>query len=155
MKVRKAIGRILKMGTLTSTWGLIAVVLLQIICRFSPIDTPAWTEEASRIFFIYAISFAAGLAMKNDYYVHLDTFYNRFSSKFQTFLTLAVPVISFVLFLIMVVFALQFIRLGIAEKSPGMNLNMSVAFFSMLIMAAAICYYLAIKITRIFKSRKL
>lgn len=155
MKVRKAIGSLLKIGTLVSTWGLIATVLLQIICRFSPIETPAWTEEASRVFFIYAISFAAGLAMKSAYYVHLNMFYNRFNLKIQNFLKIVIPVVSLALFSIMAVFSVQFIRLGIAEKSPGMGLNMGVAFFSMLIMSVSICYYLLLTIVRNIKNRNL
>ncbi len=59
-------GKILKIGTLLSTWSLIAMVLFQIICRFSWFETPSWTEEASRILFIYAISFASGLALKSS-----------------------------------------------------------------------------------------
>ncbi len=81
--LRKLIGRVLKLGTLISTWGLITTVLLQIFFRFSPLQTPSWTEEASRLFFIYAMSFAAGLAMKTSYYVHLDMFFNRLPYTWQ------------------------------------------------------------------------
>jgi len=150
--LHKTIGRILKYGALLSTWGLILTVLLQIFCRFTPIATPSWTEEASRIFFIYAMSFAAGLAMKSDYYVHLDMFYNKFSPALQRFLEKAIPVITFLLFTVMAIFAIQFILLGIPEQSPSMGFNMGVAFFSMFIMSVSICYYLGIKIRKNFKN---
>lgn len=150
----KTIGRLLKLGTLLSTWGLMATVLLQIFCRFSPFDTPSWTEEASRLFFIYAMSFAAGLAMKNEFYVHLDMFYNRFSTRLKKLLNLAIPVISLFLFVIMAFYSVQFIVLGIPEKSPSMGFNMGVAFFSMFIMAASISYYLWRKIRKTYKSEK-
>ncbi len=151
----KTIGRLLKIGTLLSTWGLMATVLLQIFCRFSPFDTPSWTEEASRLFFIYAMSFAAGLAMKNDFYVHLDMFYNRFPARFKKILNLGIPVISLLLFLIMAFYSIKFIVLGIPEKSPSMGFNMGVAFCSMFIMSASISYYLWRKIHKIYKSTKL
>ncbi len=150
----KTIGRLLKLGTLLSTWGLMATVLLQIFCRFSPFDTPSWTEEASRLFFIYAMSFAAGLAMKNEFYVHLDMFYSRFSMRLKKILNLAIPVISLFLFVIMAFYSVQFIVLGIPEKSPSMGFNMGVAFFSMFIMAASISYYLWRKIRKTYKSAK-
>ena len=153
--LHKTIGRILKYGALLSTWGLILTVLLQIFCRFTPIATPSWTEEASRIFFIYAMSFAAGLAMKNDYYVHLDMFYNRFSPRFQRFLVKAIPVISFFLFGVMAIYAIQFIVLGVPEKSPSMGFNMGIAFFSMFIMSVSICYYLWITIRKNYKNPNL
>jgi len=151
----KTIGRILKYGALISTWGLILTVLLQIFCRFTPIATPSWTEEASRIFFIYAMSFTAGLAMKNDYYVHLDMFYNRFPQRFQRFLVKAIPVITFFLFGVMAIYAIQFIVLGVPEQSPSMGFNMGIAFFSMFIMSVSICYYLWIKIKKNFKNPNL
>lgn len=152
--LHKTIGRVLKIGTLLSTWGLITSVLLQIFFRFTPFQTPSWTEEASRLLFIYAMSFAAGLAMKSEYFVHLDMFYDRLSGNWQQFLLKAIPIITFTLFAIMAVFSVRFILLGIPEKSPSMGFNMGVAFFSMLIMSASICYYLWIKIRNILKNRQ-
>ncbi|NNE75472.1 MAG: TRAP transporter small permease, partial [Pricia sp.] len=105
--------------------------------------------------FIYAMAFAAGLAMKNDYYVHLDMFYNRFPLKLQRFLSKAIPIITFLLFAVMAIYAIQFVLLGIPEKSPSMGFNMGVAFFSMFIMSASICYYLGINIRKSYKSKSL
>ncbi len=149
--LNKTVGRILKIGTLLSTWGLILTVLLQIVCRFTPFNTPPWTEEASRIFFIYAMSFAAGLAMKNEFYVHLDMFYNRFPERIKKVLNLAIPIITLALFVVMAIYSIKFIPLGIPEKSPSMGFNMGIAFFSIFIMSASISYYLWKKIQKIFK----
>ena len=149
--LNKTVGRILKIGTLLSTWGLILTVLLQIVCRFTPFNTPPWTEEASRIFFIYAMSFSAGLAMKNEFYVHLDMFYNRFPERIKKVLNLAIPIITLALFVVMAIYSIKFILLGIPEKSPSMGFNMGIAFFSIFIMSASISYYLWKKIQKIFK----
>ncbi|MBM1105479.1 TRAP transporter small permease subunit [Aurantibacter crassamenti] len=153
--LHKAIGRILKYGVLVSTWGLIAAVSIQVICRFTPIATPSWTEEASRILFIYAMAFAAGLAMKNNYYVHLDVFFNSFSKKAQQFLLKAIPIITFILFAIFAVYSIQFVLQGMAEKSPSMGFTMGLAFFSMFIMSVSICYYLSITIRKSFKNKNI
>ncbi|MDX1769343.1 TRAP transporter small permease [Arenibacter troitsensis] len=152
--LNKTVGRLLKMGTLLSTYGLLFTVLLQIICRFTPMNTPAWTEEASRIFFIYAMSFASGLAMKNEFYVHLDMFYERFPERIKKTLNLAVPSITLILFVVMAVYAIKFIILGIPEKSPSMGFNMGIAFFSIFIMSTSIGYYLLIKIMKIIKKSR-
>ena len=152
--LNKIIGRLLKMGTLLSTYGLLFTVLLQIICRFTPINTPAWTEEASRLFFIYAMSFASGLAMKNEFYVHLDMFYERFPERIKKTLNLAVPSITLILFVVMAVNTIKFIILGIPEKSPSMGFNMGIAFFSIFIMSTSIGYYLLIKIMKIIKKSR-
>ena len=152
--LNKTVGRLLKMGTLLSTYGLLFTVLLQIICRFTPMNTPAWTGEASRIFFIYAMSFASGLAMKNEFYVHLDMFYERFPERIKKTLNLAVPSITLILFVVMAVYAIKFIILGIPEKSPSMGFNMGIAFFSIFIMSTSIGYYLLIKIMKIIKKSR-
>lgn len=153
--MRKGVGKILKIGTLLSTWGLIAMVLLQIIGRFSPwFEAPSWTEEASRILFIYAISFAAGLALKSsNYYVALDAFYNRFNPKFKTVLDKSIPVVIFLLFAVFAFYSIQFISLGMIEKSPSMGFNMGVAFCSMFIIGATLCYYAWYKIVKAFKRK--
>ena len=151
--MRKGIGSILKIGTLLSTWGLIAMVLLQIICRFSWFDTPSWTEEASRILFIYAISFASGLALKSNYYVHLDVFYDRFHPKFKMFPDRSIPMVIFLLFAVFALYSIRFISLGMIEKSPSMGFNMGVAFCSMFIIGATLCYYAWHKIVRAFKKK--
>ncbi|TMM58570.1 TRAP transporter small permease subunit [Maribacter algarum] len=152
--MRKAIGKILKVGTLVSTWGLIAMVLLQIICRFSWFETPSWTEEASRILFIYAISFASGLALKSsNYYVALDAFYNRFSPKLKTFLDKSIPIVIFLLFAVFAFYSIQFVSLGMIEKSPSMGFNMGVSFFSMFIIGSTLCYYAWHKIVKAFKRK--
>ncbi|MFS4466517.1 TRAP transporter small permease [Maribacter sp. 2210JD10-5] len=152
--MRKAIGKILKIGTLVSTWGLIAMVLLQIICRFSWFETPSWTEEASRILFIYAISFASGLALKSsNYYVALDAFYDRFGPKFKMFLDKSIPITIFLLFAVFAFYSIRFISLGIIEKSPSMGFNMGVSFCSMFIIGATLCYYAWHKIVKAFKRK--
>lgn len=152
--MRKGIGKILKIGTLLSTWGLIAMVLLQIICRFTWFETPSWTEEASRILFIYAISFASGLALKSsNYYVALDAFYNRFNSRFKTFLDKSIPIAIFLLFAVFAFYSIQFISLGMIEKSPSMGFNMGITFCSMFIIGASLCYYAWYKIVKVFKRK--
>lgn len=152
--MRKAIGKILKIGTLLSTWGLIAMVLLQIVCRFTWFETPSWTEEASRMLFIYAISFASGLALKSsNYYVALDAFYNRFNPKFKILLDKAIPMVTFLLFAIFTFYSIRFISLGMIEKSPSMGFNMGVAFCSMFIIGATLCYYAWLKIIQVFKKK--
>ena len=152
--LNKTIGRLLKVGTLLSTYGLLFTVLLQIICRFTPINTPPWTEEASRLFFIYAMSFAAGLAMKSEFYVHLDMFYDRLPERIKKTLNLAVPSITLILFVVMAIYAIKFVILGIPEKSPSMGFNMGIAFFSIFIMSASISYYLLRKIMKIMKNSR-
>ena len=153
--MKKNIARLLKYGLLISTYGLIGSVLLQVFARFFLSNTPAWTEEASRLFFIYATAFAAGLALKDRYYVHLDIFFEQFPEKVQHTLELIIPLFTFMLFSILTIFSIQFIVQGYAEFSPSMKIRMAFVFSSMFIMGASISYYAALDFLKRFRSRSL
>jgi|TARA_B110000037_G_scaffold134244_1_gene152192 TRAP-type C4-dicarboxylate transport system permease small subunit len=154
MSIYRRIGKILKMGTLVSTLGLIATVSLQIFARFFLASAPSWTEEASRLFFIYAISFASGIALKNNSYVGLDMFYNMFSARIRKVLDLLIPTLIFALFGVVMVYAIQFVFIGNTERSPSMGIRMSLAFSSIFIMSITICFYASIKIKSAVKNLK-
>lgn len=142
------ISRVLKYGTLLSTYGLIGTVSLQIFARFFLAQAPSWTEEASRLFFIYSISFAAGLALKNRYYVHLDVVYEKLSDQHKKWMDLGIPILILMLFAAITVFSIELVVLGYAETSPSMGLKMAVPFLSMTIMAGSLSYYAALEIKK-------
>lgn len=128
----------MKIGTLVSTGGFIGSTLIQIYARFLMESAPSWTEEAARFFFIYAMGFAAGLAMIGNYYVHLDLVYNKLKENHKRILDLSISITVFVMFLIMAIYSIEFVVLGIPEKSPSLQLTMSIAFASVLVMALSI-----------------
>lgn len=133
--------RFLKYGTIISTYLLIGSVLLQIFARFFLTNTPSWTEEASRLFFIYAMAFSAGLALKGNYYVYLDLIFNKLSKRHQKALLIFIYLIVVTLFVLMSFGAIQFSILGLPESSPSMKVSMAIGFSSMFIMAGSLVYY--------------
>ena len=150
----KTIGSILKYGTIWSTIGLIASVLIQIFARFFLANTPPWTEEASRLFFIYATAFGAGLALKRKYYVHLDLFFNWLPKGIQRQLLIIIPVFALILFGMMTVFSFKFIQLGHSEWSPSMKIRMSFVFISMFIMGISLSFYAFLDMLKAIKIKK-
>ncbi len=153
MKERQIITRILEWGTIISAFALIFTVILQIVTRrFFVAVAPSWTEEASRFFFIYTISFGAGLAQKEGYFVSMDYFYRKFNDKIKWIIDLLISLISAILFLVMSVYSIFLIVLGLTETSPGLSFPMSVAFASMLIMSGTVFYYLLIQLIHNIKS---
>lgn len=143
--------KFLKYGTLISTYALIGSVLLQIFARFFLTSTPAWTEEASRLFFIYSTAFAAGLALKSDEYVALDLFYEKLSPSFKKRILVLVQGLTVLLFGAMAISALQFVKLGIPEFSPSMKISMSIAFFSMFLLSISVSYFAYLELKKILK----
>lgn len=144
---------ILEWGTIISAFGLIFTVLLQIVTRrFFVSVAPPWTEEVSRFFFIYAISFGAGLAQREGYFVSMDYFYRKFNAKMKWIIDLLISSVSAALFLIMAVYSLYFISLGLEETSPGLGIPMAIAFASMFIMRGTVLFYLLKQLIHDIKS---
>ncbi|MEM9327435.1 MAG: TRAP transporter small permease [Bacteroidota bacterium] len=149
----RGISYLLKLGTIVSSLGFMGAVLIQIAARFLLSSAPSWTEEASRFFFLYAMSFAAGLAFRGNYYVQLDLFYNRMSAKARRVVDLCVYVAIILLFLALGIYAIPFITQGIPEHSPSLGVSMSVAFSSMVLMAVAMMFFAVLRLLGALKRK--
>ncbi len=152
LKAKYYISYTLKIGTLVSTTGLIASVLIQIYGRFFMENAPPWTEEASRVFFIYAISFASGLAYQQNYYVSLDLISEKLSAKQNLILEKVVNIAVFLLFLTMAIYSISYIQIGLTEHSPSLGINMAVSFTSMLLLSVSLCFFSGLKILQLFRT---
>tara|TARA_B100000575_G_scaffold278115_1_gene265098 strand:- start:216 stop:680 length:465 start_codon:yes stop_codon:yes gene_type:complete len=141
MKFKIFLSTFLKYGTLITSFGFISTVSLQIFARFFLTDVPPWTEEASRILFIYSISFASGLAYRGNYFVYLEVFYLGFSSKMKKVVDLVSPILSFFLFGITARYALSVFQMGFSESSPSLQIIMAIPFFSLLILSCSVSFY--------------
>jgi TRAP-type C4-dicarboxylate transport system permease small subunit len=150
----KAINKALVLGTLVSTAGFVGSTVVQIYARFFLASAPAWTEEAARLFFIYAMSFAAGLALRDKYFVELDVFYRRFPKKVKYFVDLLIQAFTVLLFAVMGVFALEYIGLGMTENSPSLKIPMSFAFVSILVMSLTVVLYALLEIKQLNRKNK-
>ncbi|WP_158293165.1 TRAP transporter small permease [Tamlana fucoidanivorans] len=146
--MNKIVGKLLKTGTLLAITLLIATVLLQIFARFFLSSAPPWTEEVSRLFFIYAVTFAAALAFKSNYFIYVDMLYNKVNNTVKRILNLIVYLVTLLLFMVLSVTAIGFVKMGIAEQSPSLGVNMGIAFSSIFLLAVFMCYYLVQKLMK-------
>lgn len=147
----KLIGKFLKIGTLISVLLLIATVSLQIFARFFLAKAPSWTEEVSRLFFIFSVAFASALALKTNHFIYLDVFYNKFSKTWQKTLDYAILISTFLLFFIIAIASIKFISMGLVENSPSLGINMGIAFSSMFLLGITVCYFTVVKFIKTLK----
>ena len=141
MRFNFILSKFLKYGTLLTSLGFIFTVTLQIYARFFLNDVPPWTEEASRILFIYATAFAGGLAYKGNYFVFLEAFYAGFSPQTQKTVDLISPILCLILFGTFAFYSLDLIEMGFSERSPSLQIIMGVPFLSLLILSLSIGYF--------------
>jgi len=145
--MKKVIEKILNLGTLISTVGFVGATVIQIFARTFLESAPPWTEEASRFFFLYSIGFAAGLAMKGDYFVYLDIFYAKMSPRYKKVVDSIVMLSVITIFALIGIYAIQYMQLGMAERSPSLGIPMVIPFTSILLMSFSICLYAIYELT--------
>ena len=141
MSFKIFLSKFLKYGTLLTTLGFVMTVSLQIFARFFLSDVPPWTEEASRILFIYAIAFSSGLAYRGNYFVFLEPFYAGFSDILKKKIDLISSILSLVLFGFCGFYSLSMLEMGLNEYSPTLHILMIIPFLSILILCLSISYY--------------
>ena len=141
MSFKIFLSKFLKYGTLLTSLGFVMTVSLQIFARFFLSDVPPWTEEASRILFIYAIAFSSGLAYRGNYFVFLEAFYANFSDVLKNKIDLISPILSLILFGFCGFYSLSMLEMGLNEYSPTLHILMIIPFLSILILSLSISYY--------------
>lgn len=149
----KYVGIIMKWGTLLSTLGFVACILLQIFARILLPTAPSWTEEAARIFFIVAIGCSAGLALRSGEYVNFDFFYQRMGPSWQRRIAFTIDLLTVVLFATFTVFAIQFTLMGWAENSPSLKLPMAIPFAGTLILGLSLLVFAVDRLRKHFKTK--
>ena len=141
MNFKIFLSKFLKYGTLLTSLGFVITVSLQIFARFFLSDVPPWTEEASRILFIYAIALSSGLAYRGNYFVFLEAFYANFSDILKKKIDLISPILSLILFGFCGFYSLSMLKMGLNEYSPTLHILMIIPFLSIFILSLSISYY--------------
>jgi len=145
---------ILKILLLLSLLGLIMIVVIQIFGRLFLPAAPGWTEEAARLSFVYLVSVGAGLAIKEKAYVNVELWLHRMSSQVQRIVQIVLHLFVLVLMLLMTLHAFPFVRIGLMQTSPGLQMPMAISYFSMLLMPVLIFIYTFVAIVQMIKSKK-
>jgi TRAP-type C4-dicarboxylate transport system permease small subunit len=144
--------RFLKYGTLISTWLLIGIVCIQIYARFFMENAPSWTEELSRMVFIYTVSFASGLAFRQGYFIQLDLWHSTMNARFNWLLDTLSAMTALMLFILFLVYGILFLVMGMAERSPGLAIPMAWSFGAMVLLGFSMTYFVFRKVIVQFRN---
>lgn len=83
--------------------AMILVVVLQIIFRFILRISVPWTEELSRLLFIYIGFFGTAIAVREKELIVIDLLLQRVPKKVQKVLNVGIYILSFAFFMILLV----------------------------------------------------
>lgn len=150
---RKLIDQTLAFLTVLSFAGVIIIVTIQIISRFTPLSF-IWTEELTRYLFLYGISFGAPLALMRNEFINVDMILNRMPDNFRRYYEVVIYMAVILLSSVMIVQGYNFTLLGDKQRSATMPFQMSVIHASLLIMSVFLVFYAVIKIIDLIKNKQ-
>lgn len=114
--------------------AMIFVVLLQIFARIFLPQVPAWTEELSRFLQIYLVAFTAGMAVKYNSFISVDTIYHFVGERTKLILRTVVNAIIAILFAFFFVSSIQMYTMGRTRTAVSMTwITMNKIYFSMVL----------------------
>lgn len=149
----KYVGIGMKWGTFLSTMGFVGAILIQIFARLFLATAPSWTEEAARLFFVIAIGCSAGLALRSGEYVNFDFFYQRMSLPWQRRIAFLIDLLTVALFALFTFYAVQFMVMGWAERSPSLKFPMAIPFAGMFILGFSLLVYALDRLRKYFTTK--
>jgi TRAP-type C4-dicarboxylate transport system permease small subunit len=146
-----SVDRLLRIGTLLSTTGILTVVTIQAFARLALPSAPAWTEEAARFFFLFSVAFAAPLALRDQAFVRVDTLALCVPTWLTRWLHVAIDVAIMGLMLTVTVASISFMTLGMGQLSPCLRLPMAGIHGVMCLLSSMTTLFAGFEIARGFK----
>lgn len=126
--VKRGMDRTLELCSVLCVITLIGVVIIQVFSRFFLPRTPQWTEELTRFLFIGTVAFAAGIAVRDKGFVNVDTLVELLPAKTKFIIGILMKLVTITLMLIIIQYAIPFIRLGQRQLSSSLLIPMSIPF---------------------------
>ncbi len=152
--IKKILDTVLAVGAIVSMVCMVVTVLIQVFARFFLPQAPAWTEEASRIFFIYITAFASGLALERNAFVSLGIIEQYCRGRLLFFVRLLVGCVSVFFALLISYVSFEFVEVGTMQNAPTLRfLTMDYVFISITLMMGMVGLYGVIDLLNIIKSQ--
>lgn len=152
MRPFKILDKALEIATFIAFLGLVIVVTIQVITRFTPVSY-IWSVELSRYLFIYSIALGAPIAIKRNEFVNIDFLINWVPKRIRPFYSSVLYVLIIFLTLIIGIYGINFIQIGSMQHSQTLPIFMSIPYASMSITAFLMTIYAAVYIYDLLKGR--
>src|SRR6056297_1352590 len=141
MQPVKVTYKLFNAGALISLGAMILIVALQVFTRFFMESTPHWTEEAARIFFIYSVAFGTAIGVKNGDFIKLNLIGKYLSAWNDRLLNIFIDLTTIAFALILIIHSVKFVKLGMDELSPALEITMGFVFISITIIGLSIVVF--------------
>lgn len=146
--IKAAMDKSLEVLAVVSIVSMLVVVVVQVYSRFLLPRTPQWTEELTRFLFIATVGFAAGLAVRDNAYVNVDTLVSLMPQTVTRIISILMKLVTIALMVVIIRYSIPFIRLGTRQLSSSLLIPMAFPFSMTLISSFFIALYTAIEIVK-------
>ncbi|MEX0980657.1 MAG: TRAP transporter small permease subunit [Bacteroidales bacterium] len=152
MQPIKVTYKLFNAGALISLGAMILIVALQVFTRFFMETTPHWTEEAARIFFIYSVAFGTAIGIKNGDFIKLNLIGKYLSSRSDRLLNIFIDMTTIAFATTLIIHNIKFVKLGMDELSPALEVTMGFVFISITIIGLSIVVFTLENLFHLIKS---
>ena len=153
MKAVNLLTRILEVLTVLTFMALVTVVLIQITGRYTSL-TFIWTEELSRFLFIYAVAFAAPVAMNKREYVRVDLLLGFLPARARKIYDAFIYLILGLFSAFLVKHAYDFAFLGRNQLSATLSIKLLYINLSMVVVFVLLALYSFLNIMTVLKEEE-
>lgn len=126
--------------------AMIAIILLQVFCRYVLNDALPWPEEAARALMIWMMAMVAGEAYRRGSFVAIDMFVYALPDKASSLLKLFLFIVSGIVLFKLSFLGVDFFEKGFRARAASMPISrawiylaMPVCFFTMLLANIELC----------------
>ncbi|WP_434354965.1 TRAP transporter small permease [Parasalinivibrio latis] len=144
----EVVTKIFSLLTVLSLAALCGVVLLQVFARTFLENTPPWTEELSRYFFIYTVAFGVGIAFKKGELVSVDIILSKLKEKHRVSFMLIINIAQSFFIITIIPYALQYMKIGGWQTSPVLAIPMNTIFFASVLILSNLLFFITLDIIR-------
>ncbi len=137
----KLVYKLFNAGALISLACMISAVTIQVFSRFLLESTPHWTEEAARMFFIYSVAFGIAPGIKNGDFIKLNLIGKYLSYRYDRLLKILTDIAIIAFSIILIINSIKFVKLGMDELSPSLEITMGFIFISISIIGLSIAIF--------------
>ena len=159
MKIKTAIVKVLDWLTVFIFTALILVVTLQVIGRTPLFSQPFhWTEEVTRMLFIFLIAIGSTTAVLHNEYVAVDIIPSMFKGKPLLIYNAVIHFIIGAFLLYLIPASVKFMSLGSRQSSPSVRINMQYIYGLILVCVVGMGIsqiYMGIESIRSLKDKQL
>lgn len=130
LKIDKVVDKVLSTITTLLYIAMIVVVLLQIVGRYTPSITISWSEELTRLLFVYIVCLGAPLSIRYEEFADVDLIISEVAAKKKRILYIVIYALMVIFCGVMSISGLKFAEIGGKSISPAMKLPMVIHYSS-------------------------